>query len=90
MAEPEADPAYLYHGLPLIYNNAIVPANLAPFNPLLYKYHVPIAPKSLFATPTPAVATPPIPAARPYTPFDCVTAEGCAVRKFSNCLIIGT
>ena len=76
MAEPEADPAYLYHGLPLIYNNVIAP-------PLLYNYHLPTPPKSLFATPTAAAVTPTIPAARPYTPFDCVTAEGCAVRKLN-------
>merc|ERR1712186_243785 len=77
----EADPQF---GLPLVYNGAIAPAAFAPLNPLVYNYPVPTAPATYIATPPVAVATPAIAAARPYTPHDCVTAEGCAVRTLKE------
>merc|ERR1719223_2100056 len=80
--------------LPLVYNNVprffpTAPAAFAPISPLVYNTApvatapiAPVAPVVYATAPAPvAVAAPLVVPGRPYTPYDCVTAEGCAVRS---------
>merc|ERR1719468_1023827 len=79
--------------LPLVYNNVprffpTAPAAFAPISPLVYNTApvatapiAPVAPVVYATAPAPvAVAAPVVVPGRPYTPYDCATAEGCAVR----------
>merc|ERR1719276_399440 len=80
--------------LPLVYNNVprffpTAPAAFAPISSLVYNTApvatapiAPVAPVVYATAPAPApvaVAAPVVVPGRPYPPYDCVTAEGCAV-----------
>merc|ERR1712223_741857 len=79
--------------LPLVYANTAFPYATAPaafagvINPYVYNpvpvATAPVAPILPYAGPIPTAAGVAV-AARPFTPYDCVTSDGCAVRALKE------
>merc|ERR1712156_973530 len=92
--EAEADPQVI---APYVYGNTAFPYVTAPaaftgLSPVVYN-SVPVAPTAPVAPVAPVVAPYTVPAispagvavaARPFTPRDCVTSDGCAVRALKE------
>lgn len=73
---------------PLIYNSPVAAAPIAPATSVLYNhqqfpfvYNTPFAP---VASVTPVVYNSAVPQLRPYSPHDCASPAGCAVRTLKD------